>query len=54
MKEDNTNWDTERRILRVKIGNVLRNFHRNSCYQEADDSEVRIAIDAICREIDDT
>ena len=33
--------------LRAAIGDELRRFHRNACYPEADDTEVRLATDTI-------
>lgn len=35
--------------LRTKIEEVLRKFHRNACYPEADDMETSLAADAIDR-----
>lgn len=34
---------------KAKIANILRNFHRNSCYPEADDGDIDAAIAAIRR-----
>lgn len=33
--------------LRIEIENVLRNFHRNACYPEPDETETRLAYEAI-------
>lgn len=44
-----TNREISSRILHIKIDNVLRNFHRNGCYPEADDTEIWRASEAILR-----
>lgn len=38
---------TERKIDRTKLANVLRNFHRHSCYPDAMDGEIDAAVDAV-------
>ncbi len=50
---DELQRELQKANLRTKIANVLRNFHRNSSYPEADDTEVELAVKAIVRAMEE-
>lgn len=41
----------ENQPIRLKIANILRNFHRHSAHPEADPTDVSVAIDAVLRAV---